>query len=99
MQPLSKLLMLEKAQSLEEAGSSGAGADRLSLSGCLILQAVLAMPQNACKVFTDELAALPAAQLSVVARDASGSRVIESFLQVCHPRLASQLDPAMLQQP
>ena len=55
---------------------------RLSVNGCIILQALLAMPQSSCKHVTDALLALPPAELHLLSRDAAGTRVLEAFLKV-----------------
>ena len=83
LQVVVKLAMLDQSTSFGEAvQSTGKQRRRMSVPGCVILQAVLAMPQSACQSITDALADLSDTQMPYVAQDAAGSRVLEAFLKV-----------------
>ena len=72
------LAELAKAQ----AGGHASWKSQLSVAGCLLLQALLAMPQAACSDFTEEVAGLPEAQLNALARDSCGAHVLQALVKV-----------------
>jgi hypothetical protein len=75
--------MLDQDTDLEVAATKESKrAPRTSVNGCIILQALLAMPQSACKKVSDELVALPSSALGFLASDASGAHVLEAFVKV-----------------
>jgi hypothetical protein len=67
---------------LEAVAAARRGKVRLSTNGCIMLRAILSMPQTACRAFTDQLLDLPADQLTAVTRDSSGARAVEALLKV-----------------
>lgn len=84
-QVVAGLLVLGQEASLQEAAEAAEGArrpPRLSVDGCMVLQALLAMPQSACRAVTDEVVALEAASVGFVAADGAGTRVLEALLKV-----------------
>jgi hypothetical protein len=96
VQVLTGLAMLDQESDFDSAAATESRRPpRMSVPGCILLQAVLSMPQTACKHVTDALVALPEDALKYVAQDASGTRVVEAFLKVrisasiCHPPTAS----------
>lgn len=79
------LAMLGQEITLDNACASANSVKRpprLSVNGCIILQALLAMPQTACGRISDAILTLPAAQLGYMAQDPSGSRVLETLMKV-----------------
>lgn len=83
MQVLPGLVTLGLHFSLEEAALQEAKRPlRLSINGCIILQALLGMPQTACARISDAIADLPSAQIGYLAKDPSGARVLEAVLKV-----------------
>ena len=83
VQAMPALAMLDQEMDLEAAAAvSGRRPPRMSIPGCVLLQAILSMPQTACKGATDALVALPSSVLRFVACDSAGTRVVEAFLKV-----------------
>lgn len=85
MQVIPGLLLLGQDSTLAAACVTAKAAKRpprLSVNGCIILQALLAMPQKACGRISDAVLALPSAQLGYIAQDPSGARVLEMLLKV-----------------
>lgn len=90
VQPAESLMLLHTDTSLEQlaathAGGQGGSRSCLSLTGCLLLQSLLAMPQAACASFTGELAGLTQVQLAMIAHDACGAHVLQAFFKVACP--------------
>jgi hypothetical protein len=84
MQVLAGLAMLGQDLDLEGAAAAESKRPpRMSVNGCIILQALLAMPQSVCKRISDELVSLPPGTLGFIASDASGAHVLEAFVKVC----------------
>jgi hypothetical protein len=80
------LLTLGVEGGLEEWAATAASSrrpPRLSVNGCILLQALLAMPQSACRAITDEALTLAPEIASCVAADPSGAHVFEALLKVC----------------
>ena len=77
--------MLDQDTDLQSAAEADTKRSaRLSVNGCVMLQALLAMPQSACSSITDELLALDPTILRFIATDVSGSRAIEALIKVCN---------------
>lgn len=79
------LAMLGQEFNLENTCASAESVKRpprLSVNGCIILQALLSMPQKACGRISDAILTLPVATLGYMAQDPSGSRVLETLLKV-----------------
>eukprot|EP00892_Ulva_mutabilis_P004889 jgi/Ulvmu1/2772/UM014_0230.1 len=76
-------LDLSLAEAAEQAGKRPL---RLSVNGCIILQALLGMPQTACAKISDSILALPSVQLGFLAKDPSGARVLEAMLMGSAPK-------------
>lgn len=69
-------------QDLDAVATARRGKVRLSTNGCIMLRAILSMPQTACRAFTDQLLDLSPEHLAAVARDSSGARAVEALLKV-----------------
>jgi len=83
MQVVQGLATLGLTLSFEEASAQcKKRPPRLSINGCIILQALLSMPQTVCARISDTLVALPSLQIGYIAQDPSGARVVEALLLV-----------------
>lgn len=74
--PLEVLLTLDSHASLNKKNSGA----KLSTLGCAMLSTIFSFPTSAMKQYSDALSQLDPAQLTVIARDPGGCRVIESFM-------------------
>lgn len=90
------LAMLGQAETLPEAIEASHASrrpPRLSVNGCIILKAMLSMPQSACRAVTDALVALDSASAEFLAADPSGARVLETLLKVSAPLMNTTTSP------